>query len=420
MSLTGLGATSFLAGLASLMLGLGLLHLLRVRMRRQVVDSLLFFRSAAMRARPRVLGRRLTRLGSFLLCAALLSAAWTAFAEPRGSDAARSRVVLVDRTDVARARTVDGAPAAEAFVAEAHRIARSSALGPRGSVIAVGEATRCALRADEPAALLDERLGSMPVGGPPAALQQALVDVARSLRSGDQIVVVGGDTTPPSAIDGVTVVRAAMPALQAQDAMPADAKEQMPSVFVQDGIPAALGLAIDALGLPRAPLDRATLAVVRAGQTLPDNTAAIVVEDGRETAHGVRATAACPAALSLRDRAGTDGPAFAPSGDEAVWVGDQHDRLALVSASAHRVRVVGNWFDDVSHRDVPLLVDAAVKALTQRSRGRSGAALPARDAVASPALESLGGSDALAPWLLACALLLLCADAFLLGRGRVA
>ena len=418
MNLTGLGVGAFLGGLAALVLGLGGLHLLRVRMRRQVVDSLLFFRSAALQARPRVLGRRLARLGSFLLAAAVVALAWTIFAAPFGADAAPSRVIVVDRSAASAAVDEGGRTSASRFAEDAARIAAADALGPRGGVITVEGRARTVLRADEPVALLAERVDAVATGSDQTRLFDALIDAAHRLRSGDEIVVVGGPAHLPANVDGVAVRRAALFDAQLE---PANTSERnAPRVFVGVDLPAAVSFALEALGIERTSLAEAEFAVVLANTALPKGKPAIVlVTRGDATVDEVRATRACPAALSMRDRTRGQSLAFALADGETPWICDPHDEFALAAATSTRVRAMPSLFDDLAHRDVPLLVEAAVRHLTGFGRQATPTPTSVRAREADD-LAAFAGSATLAPVLLAVALFLLALDAWLLGRGKIA
>lgn len=419
MNLVGLSPAAFAIGLAALALTLGALHVLRVRMRRQVVDSLLFFRSAALQARPRVLGQRLARLGSFLVGLLLLALAWAAFAEPFASPAAASRVIVVDRSAAAQATTSAGTPLAAQFDAELAPLVDEFGLGPRGAVLAVGPSPRTVLRADEPSSRLAERLATLPIGGAPANVASAVVAAAKGLRVGDEVLVLGGPPRLPEELDGVRVRRAELPAAQA---MPRAARSTPRlAVFVDDGLPDAIAFALEARGdVDRTTRDAAALAVVRDAATLPAKLPALIVESAAEgTLVELRVTADCPAPLSLRDRTRRATPGFRPRADETVWLGDARNELALVAASAGRIRIARALLDELLHRDVPLLLDAALDAL--RVDGpQSALPIAAVDARPADALDALGGSGAWAPLLLALGLAVVLLDAWLLSRGRVA
>ncbi len=423
MNLVGLSTATFVSGLAALIVALGALHLLRVRMRRQVVDSLLFFRTAALQARPRVLGKKLARLGTFLLGAALLALAWTAFGEPMRSDAATSRVLVIDRTDAARAASADGRELAAVFAADAQAVADASALGPRGAVIVVGEATRGVLRADEPVAMLGERIAALPVGGAPSSIEEVLTAAAHTLRPGDELVLFGGPEHVAAQLDGIPVRRAAAPAATGV-ALPTPAAAPRRRIFAEDGLPQAIAFALAARDdVELVALRDADVAIAAASSALPATMPALRIETRSDgLLREARVTVDCDAPLSLRDRSRGERAGFRPSADEVLWVADPRHELALVAAGAKHVRVASSWFDDLAHRDVPLLIDAALRhvmasAVDRDSARNAPASSPARS---GEPLATLGGSGALAPLLLGLALLLLSIDAFLLGRGRVA
>ena len=127
MTLFGLSPAAFAVGLAALFGGVALLHLLRVRLRRVEVDTLLFFQLAGALRQPRVLPGKPARWLSLLLAALAVFAAWTAFAEPRAGREAPSRVVVVE-------------PAAgelrEQRLQTVRELVAQGGLGPRGAVLA--------------------------------------------------------------------------------------------------------------------------------------------------------------------------------------------------------------------------------------------------------------------------------------------
>ncbi|MBI5851077.1 MAG: hypothetical protein HZB39_08620 [Planctomycetes bacterium] len=410
MNLAGLSGTAFAGGLAGLLLALGALHLLRVRMRRQVVDSLLFFRSVALHARPRVLGRKLARLGSFLVAAAALALAWTAFAEPSAGDDAPSRAIVVDVTSAARASP---------RVAQAEQLAATLGLGPRGVVVAAGAAPLAVLRPGEPTELLASRCEARFGDAPPSRVFDALVACAHALRDGDEIVLIGGPPQAPASIDGIPVRLAEATAAAAIDVAPPPGTRL--AVFVAEDVPAAIAIALDARGdVDRSAIGDAVVAIARTTATLPVAMPAVLVEDRDD---GVvvepRVTVACAAPLSLRDAARQSTPGFRPMPGESPWIVDARGEFALVAAQDSRVRIAGALLDDLTRRDVPLLIDAALEHVRPRTTAPSLPIAAARTH-AGDLLPGLGDSGTLAPLFLALALAVLLLDAWLLSRGRVA
>lgn len=206
MTLLGLPLGGFLLGLAGLATALFGLHLLRIRLRRQTVDSLLFFRQVGTVHKPRVLLGRPSRWLSFLLGLLLLAAAWTAFARPRSTADGPSRVLLVDATAAARADAVG-----TALATQAAQIVDEAGLGPRGRVMMFGAGVSTVWQAGEPVERLGERLAAEPAGGSPAAVWTALQSAARELGPDDEIVVLGGPAALPDQVGGVPVQRARAP-----------------------------------------------------------------------------------------------------------------------------------------------------------------------------------------------------------------
>jgi hypothetical protein len=216
MSLLGLPAWAYAAGLAGLAAALLGLHLLRIRLRRQTVDSLLFFRQVGAVHKPRVLLGRPSRWLSFALGMALLAAAWTAFAGPRGADGAPSRVVLVDATAQAPA----GSSRSAALLRAVEALAADAGLGPRGRIVAFGPGAVTIWSAGEPLGRGAERLAALPDRGTASSrIWAALGEAARSLRPGDEILVLGGPPDLPDRIDGIPLLRAAVEDLSAAPAI---------------------------------------------------------------------------------------------------------------------------------------------------------------------------------------------------------
>ncbi|MGA0058008.1 MAG: hypothetical protein ACO3RU_00320 [Planctomycetota bacterium] len=201
MNLLGLSPWAYAAGLAGFAGTLFVLHMLRVRLRRQRVDSLLFFRQVGAVHKPRVLLGLPARWWSFLLGLALLGAAFTTFADPVDAGDGPSRVVLVDATSGVDPVTRDALGRAAAEIAD------TAGLGARGSIIAFGEAPTTLLGTHEPRGQLAERLGSLPTGGAPSTFWEGLEAAAAALRPGDEIVVLGGPPLIPEHAADIPVVR---------------------------------------------------------------------------------------------------------------------------------------------------------------------------------------------------------------------
>lgn len=503
MTLLGLPLWGYLVGLAGLATALFSLHLLRIRLRRQTVDSLLFFQQVGAVHKPRVLPGRPARWLSFALGLALLAAAWTAFAQPRADDDGASRVLVVDTTAAAAAPAdaPDGGSVGDALAARAGAIAADAGLGPRGRVIAFGGATaRTVWQAGEPTDRIVERLAATPEVGATDAIWTALTDAAHELRGGDEIVVLGGPELLPEEVEGVPVRRAEEPAATAQAAIvaarvtgtspraielevttgaspaflhvrrgdivldeaavPAAApgattratlgplpdgaatlvveveaasgaraavdvelpERRIVRVHATAGLPDAIALAIEAD--PRATTvapSEADVVIATSEAAIPDGVPGLVVVPGvGDAARSPRRLAACPAPLSLRDRART-APALA-SRDGEVWVEDAASGAALVARVGDRVRAVSWLLDDPAHRDVPALVLGALHALVPDPPARVGpTTAPAPSgAGAPPTLEGRSTAWPWAPLLLTLALVALAADALLHHRGRVA
>ncbi|MCA8966442.1 MAG: hypothetical protein H6838_13180 [Planctomycetes bacterium] len=190
MTLFGLSPAAFAVGLAALFGGVALLHLLRVRLRRVEVDTLLFFQLAGALRQPRVLPGKPARWLSLLLAALAVFAAWTAFAEPRAGLEAPSRVVVVE-------------PAAgelrEQRLQTVRELVAQGGLGPRGAVLAAAPAPMVLLEAGEPAAALDVRAADLPLVAGKQDGVAALRAAQDRLRPGDEIVWVGA-SAPAAAV----------------------------------------------------------------------------------------------------------------------------------------------------------------------------------------------------------------------------
>lgn len=182
MTFFGLSPAVFAVGLAALLAGVALLHLLRVRLRRVEVDTLLFFQLAGSLRQPRVLPGKPARWLSLLIAALAVGAAWLAFAEPRAGLEARSRIVVVE-------------PAAgelrDQRLAAVREIVADGGLGPRGAVLAAGPSPTVLLAADEPVEALDVRSHDLPTAGGKADAVAALRAAQDRLGAGDEIVWVG-------------------------------------------------------------------------------------------------------------------------------------------------------------------------------------------------------------------------------------
>ncbi|MBK8975581.1 MAG: hypothetical protein IPM29_06620 [Planctomycetes bacterium] len=210
MILRGLSPTVLLAGLGVLAAVLLVLHLLRVRLRRETVDSLLFFRMLGQVQRPRMLFGLPSRWLAFVLALIASALLWGAAADPRLVPARPSRIVLIDSTAAAVAVADDGRPLRDHYADRAVAMCDEADLGPRGRVVAFGggdptTGVRTVLDAGEPSALLEQRLRDLDVAGPPDTLWAALRSAVADLTPDDEVVVIGGPTVLPAAFDGVPV-----------------------------------------------------------------------------------------------------------------------------------------------------------------------------------------------------------------------
>ena len=175
-------AALFLAGLA---VPIVVFYILKIRLRRVPVSTLLFWQQIFEEKKPRSLWQRLRHLLSLLLQLAFLALLVFALADPifRWQQARARRLVLVvdnsssmNATDVAPSRL-------EAAKAEGRRLIDGMRLGDELAIIAAGAQPRVRLRADRPPAHLargpgfdhaerrtdPRRRGRRP--GPPAALR---------------------------------------------------------------------------------------------------------------------------------------------------------------------------------------------------------------------------------------------------------
>ncbi len=208
MNLLGLSPTTFALGAAGIAAALGALHLLRIRLRRQTVDSLLFFEMLGAVERPRVFLGRPARWLSYLIALIALLALWTVFAEPTGQADTPSRVVLVDASGLSQGKTTQSFRALDSHLRTASDLAASSGLGPNGAVYAIGLATAPLLRAGEPVDLLIERAAGIEPTGPQLGWPDALRTLAATLAPNDEIVVIGAPADLPDHIAGHKVSRA--------------------------------------------------------------------------------------------------------------------------------------------------------------------------------------------------------------------
>ncbi len=119
MRFAGLDSAWVVAGGAALALALLALHLLRVRLRRVAVETLLFFRAVQTTRRPVVMPGRPARFGAYLLALAALLAGWLAFADPIHDRFGASRVIIHRGAEES-----------------ARALAAERGLGPRGAVLA--------------------------------------------------------------------------------------------------------------------------------------------------------------------------------------------------------------------------------------------------------------------------------------------
>ena len=200
MNLLRLSPTAFAWGAAGLVAALLVLHLLRVRLRRQTVDSLLFFQMLGEVRRPRVLPGRPARWLAFLLALLATLAGLTALADPWFADPAPSRLVVVDATARSRAVTTDGRPLLTASLDLAADLVAAHGLGPNGRVVAVGADEVTLLRAGEPQVLLRERSAALVPSGAPAAVAARIAAHAAD----DEVWLIGGPMEPPPTASGRT------------------------------------------------------------------------------------------------------------------------------------------------------------------------------------------------------------------------
>lgn len=205
MTLFGLSPLVFLLGAGGLAAGLGLLHLLRVRLRTVDVDTLLFFRLAGALQKPRVLPGRPARWLAFALALLAMLAAWLAVAEPRTGLDAPSRFVVVE-PDLLDA---DGrAMQVEQLL--------GSGLGPRGAVFAATSPPVLLLAADEPRKVLRSRAAALRTSASPNGEVAALAEVADRRAATDEVLWVGARAPATAApVVHVPVAKAPAAALRA-------------------------------------------------------------------------------------------------------------------------------------------------------------------------------------------------------------
>lgn len=407
MNLLGVSPVAFAIGALLLAAGVAALHLLRVRLRQVDVDTLLFFRLAGAVRQPRVLPGRPSRWLAFLLtlCAALLG--WSAFADPHGTTAEPSRVVVVE-------------PAAgalrEARLQAAEELCGGQGLGPRGAVIAAGLLPAVLLRAGEPSNALGVRAAALPEAGSAAGSAAALRAAQDLCASGDEIVWIGavppvcGGEVPVRVLEhgalpavavtelrwqrgekGVSLVcaleargagravllggqgeaasalftagsrevtlgpvtAAAGLRLRLEAGMPQEIALPDPSepplrVHVQKDVPPEVALALSAVlavdaGFAKA--EAANAEVLVTGADSDERRPCLVVEPGVGGGPRQALLHDSPVALSLRDRIRRNAPALPVRDGDSVWVEDCSQGGALAKAErSDRLRVrIVDW-----------------------------------------------------------------------------
>jgi hypothetical protein len=195
MSLFGMSAMAFWLGLLGLAAGLFGLHLLRVRLRRVEVDTLLFFRLAGALQKPRVLPGRPARLLAYLLGLLVLGLAWLTVAAPRSGLGAPSRLVVVEPASL----TAGGGDAAAATGLATAMELQQAGLGPRGAIHAAVMPPALLYAAGEAPGLLAARwqvlrqrvAADAGIAGGTAASAAAAAAVAALARPGDELHWVG-------------------------------------------------------------------------------------------------------------------------------------------------------------------------------------------------------------------------------------
>ncbi|MBL8898619.1 MAG: hypothetical protein JNM84_13365 [Planctomycetes bacterium] len=197
MSFFGLSPAALLLGALALLAALFALHLLRVRLRRVEVDTLLFFERSGSVRQPRALLGSPSRWLAFLLAALALLATWLAWADPRtGLDRPARFVVIEPATGALLEQRLD----------EAERWVRERGLGPRGAVIAAAATPTPWLASDEPLELLRARATSAAHASDGAAHARAFALLATRALAGDEVVWIGG---PAPAHTGAFALREA-------------------------------------------------------------------------------------------------------------------------------------------------------------------------------------------------------------------
>lgn len=183
MTLFGLSPAMFAVGAVALCGAVLLLHLLRVRLRRVEVDTLLFFQLAGSLRQPRVLPGKPARWLSLLLALLAVLAAWSAFADPHGDAAAASRIVVIEPASGA---------VRQARLDAARELVERGGLGPRGAVLAAAPSPAVLLAAGDPTDALTLRSAALPLYGSKADGAAALRAASDLLRPGDEVVWIGG------------------------------------------------------------------------------------------------------------------------------------------------------------------------------------------------------------------------------------
>ena len=205
MNLLGLPWTWFGAGLAAIAASLLVLHLLRVRLRRVSVETLMFFRMVGAVQQPRVLLGKPGRWLAFLLALVLGACLWLAFADPLLRSDEPSRVVIIDASGSAGWKSDDELTLLEHGVERAQQMLGE--LGPDGAVLVAGAHLMNLYRSGEPRALLLERARGIIATGPGSHLLAALERARTLLDKRGEIVVIGGSTDLPGNIGGVRIRR---------------------------------------------------------------------------------------------------------------------------------------------------------------------------------------------------------------------
>lgn len=370
MNLLGSTWTALALGAAALAMTWLVLHMLRVRLERVTVPTLLFFRVAATPERPRVLGGRPRRWLAYLLALLASGAAWFAFADPVLESEGRSRLVLVDASGTA----TPGSAVLATRLARARELA-AAGLGPRGAVLGYTGGTVLLWNAGEAPLVLDERARGLVPSGGGSGLWAALAAARNRSRSGDEVLVLGGPELPEPERSvecfGIRVVREESAGGAGSQAAPlpaAPAPTPRAVAFVGD-VPRSTRLAVLAAPLWRVVDDpttadlvvvRGTSAVARPCLRLDDGTGAAEREP--------MTTPECPVRLGMRDRKGV-APALADLGDATPWVIDARTGAALVAARATPVPEVrvATWLvgggGETAHQDIPRLVLTALALL---------------------------------------------------------